>query len=82
MRYAMRSRYADPLQWTWLDNSGLDADRRFTQNMTRIVSRQKRPEITEIVFILAGPLHGGIAGSPPSGDGRPASLLGLKDDRE
>ena len=26
------------------------ADRRFTQNMTRIVSRQKRPEITEIVI--------------------------------
>jgi hypothetical protein len=50
MRYAMRSRCADPLQWTWLDNSGLDADRRFTQNMTRIVSRQKRPEITEIVI--------------------------------
>ena len=24
MRYALRSRHANPLQWTWLGNSGLD----------------------------------------------------------
>jgi hypothetical protein len=50
MRYALRSRHADPLQWTWLGNSGLDADGVCTPNMTRIVSRQKPPENTEIVI--------------------------------